>query len=108
MSRPTGFTVSRTARDQLADEAVPPTERGHLTVLDRAGVRRLAARMNATREAGSAAAQPGAHRLGPFAVGAELRHQIGWHCGGPALEQRLHLDSPSPVGMSLGAEAVGG
>ena len=59
MTRPTGFTVSRTARTQYADEDAPATERGHLTVLDRAGVRRLAARMNAAREAGAPSAQAG-------------------------------------------------
>ncbi len=40
-------------------EEAPATENGHLKVLDRSGVRLLAARMNETREPGGPAGQPG-------------------------------------------------
>ena len=59
MTLPAGFALSRTARTRFGVDGAPATEQGHLKVLDRAGVRRLAARMNETREPGSAPAQPG-------------------------------------------------
>jgi len=54
-----GFALSRTARSRFGVDGAPATEHGHLKVLDRSGVRLLAARMNATREPGSPPAQPG-------------------------------------------------
>ena len=59
MTLPAGFALSRTARTRFGVDGAPATEHGHLKVLDRAGVRRLAARMNETREPGSPPAQPG-------------------------------------------------
>ena len=59
MTQAPGFAVSRTARSRFGVDGAPATDRGHLRVLDRAGVRRLAARMNETREPGSPPAQPG-------------------------------------------------
>jgi glycosidase len=54
-----GFALSRTARERFGEDGSPATERGHLKVLDRSGVRKLAARMNEEREAGSPPAQAG-------------------------------------------------
>jgi glycosidase len=54
-----GFALSRTARSRFRVDGAPVTDRGHLKVLDRSGVRKLAARMNEEREAGSPPAQPG-------------------------------------------------
>ena len=59
MTQPPGFALSRTARRRFGVDGAPATEHGHLKVLDRPGVRLLAARMNETREPGSPPAQPG-------------------------------------------------
>ena len=59
MTQAPGFALSRTARSRFGVDGVPATDRGHLKVLDRSGVRRLAARMNETREPGSPPAQAG-------------------------------------------------
>ncbi len=59
MTQPPGFALSRTARSRFGVDGALATENGHLKVLDRSGVRRLAARMNETREPGSPPAQPG-------------------------------------------------
>ena len=59
MTRPKGFALARTARSRFDVDAAAVTERGHLGVLDRAAIRRLAARMNETREAGTPSAQAG-------------------------------------------------
>jgi glycosidase len=59
MTQAPGFALSRTARSRFGVDGVPATERGHLKVLDRSGVRRLAGRMNETREPGSPPAQAG-------------------------------------------------
>jgi glycosidase len=57
MTQAPGFALSRTARSRFGVDGA--TDRGHLRVLDRAGVRRLASRMNETREPGTPPAQPG-------------------------------------------------
>ena len=54
-----GFALSRTARSRFGVDGVPATDQGHLRVLDRSGIRKLAARMNEEREPGSPPAQPG-------------------------------------------------
>jgi hypothetical protein len=59
MTQVPGFALSRTARSRFGVDGAPPTDRGHLRVRDRSGVRKLAARMNEEREAGSPPAQPG-------------------------------------------------
>ena len=59
MTQAPGFALSRTARSRFGVNGAPATENGHLKVLDRSGVRKLAARMNETREPGSPPAQPG-------------------------------------------------
>ena len=59
MKRPGGFTVSRESSERYGGNGTPPTESGHLAVRDRSAVRRLTARMNATRQAGAAPAQAG-------------------------------------------------
>jgi glycosidase len=59
MTQVPGFAMSRTARSRFGVDGAPPTDRGHLRVRDRSGVRKLAARMNEEREAGSPPAQPG-------------------------------------------------
>ena len=59
MTQAPGFALSRTARSRFGVDGTPATERGHLKVLDRAGVRKLAARMNAAREPGAPPAQAG-------------------------------------------------
>ncbi len=93
MTRPTGFTVSRTARTRFADEDAPATERGHLRVLDRAGVRRLAARMNEMREAGTPSAQAGE------IVALGLLHEI-FHL---LVERYEHEVSPGTVAAAADA-----
>ena len=55
VTQPPGFALSRTARSRFGVDGAFATENGHLKVLDRSGVRRLAARMNETREPGSPA-----------------------------------------------------
>ena len=94
MSRPTGFTLSRTARSRFGADGAPKTERGHLLVLDRAGVRRLAARMNAAREPGARSAQAGE------IVAVGLLHEI-FHL----LVDRYEEDA-RPDAMSGAAEAL--
>ena len=59
MTQAPGFALSRTARSRFGVDGAPATENGHLKVLDRSGVRRLASRMNETREPGTPPAQPG-------------------------------------------------
>ena len=59
MRRPGGFTVSQAARDRFGGGGTPAAERGHLPIRDRSAVRRLTARMNASRDASAAPAQAG-------------------------------------------------
>jgi glycosidase len=59
MTQAPGFALSRTARSRFGEDGTPATDKGHLKVLDRSAVRKLAARMNEEREAGTPPAQPG-------------------------------------------------
>jgi glycosidase len=107
MTRPAGFALSRTARSRFGEDGSPAMDRGHLVVLDRAGVKRLAARMNAKREVDGLSAQPGeivamgllheifhllVERYEEEAAGGTLEGAAG------ALEDRLHEGAQRVLG----------